>query len=42
MSLETFLYLLPLGVGGLIAARLVLGIGEGAVFTAGSAWSSLE
>lgn len=33
-----FMYLLPLGVGGLIAARLVLGIGEGAVFTAGSAW----
>jgi len=33
-----FLYLLPLGVAGLIAARLVLGIGEGAVFTAGSAW----
>ncbi len=33
-----FMYLLPLGVGGLIAARLVLGAGEGAVFTAGSAW----
>jgi MFS family permease len=33
-----FLYLLPLGVPGLIAARLVLGAGEGAVFTAGSAW----
>jgi len=33
-----FLYLLPLGVGGLIAARLVLGAGEGSVFTAGSAW----
>lgn len=33
-----FLYLLPLGVGGLIAARLVLGAGEGTVFTAGSAW----
>ncbi len=32
------MYLLPLGVGGLIAARLVLGVGEGAVFTAGSAW----
>jgi MFS family permease len=32
------LYLLPLGVPGLIAARLVLGAGEGAVFTAGSAW----
>ncbi len=33
-----FMYLLPLGVGGLIAARLVLGAGEGTVFTAGSAW----
>jgi MFS family permease len=32
------LYLLPLGVAGLIAARLVLGAGEGTVFTAGSAW----
>jgi MFS family permease len=37
-GLAGFMYLLPLGVGGLIAARLVLGIGEGAVFTAGSAW----
>ena len=33
-----FIYLLPLGIGGLIGARLLLGIGEGAVFTAGSAW----
>jgi MFS family permease len=33
-----FLYLVPLGVPGLIAARLVLGAGEGTVFTAGSAW----
>ena len=33
-----FLYLLPLGIGGLIIARLVLGAGEGSVFTAGSAW----
>lgn len=33
-----FLYLLPLGVGGLIVARLVLGAGEGSVFTGGSAW----
>ncbi len=32
------LYLLPLGIGGLILARLVLGAGEGTVFTAGSAW----
>ncbi len=33
-----FLYLLPFGVPGLIIARLLLGAGEGAVFTAGSAW----
>jgi MFS family permease len=33
-----FLYLLPLHVLGLIGARLVLGAGEGSVFTAGSAW----
>jgi MFS family permease len=33
-----FLYLLPLGVLGLVLARLVLGAGEGTVFTAGSAW----
>jgi MFS family permease len=33
-----FLYLLPLGIPGLIAARLLLGAGEGTVFTAGSAW----
>ncbi|HEY7256609.1 MAG TPA: MFS transporter [Solirubrobacterales bacterium] len=33
-----FLYLLPLGIPGLIVARLVLGAGEGTVFTSGSAW----
>jgi MFS family permease len=33
-----FMYLLPLGVPGLILARLALGAGEGTVFTAGSAW----
>lgn len=38
MAVGGFLYLLPLGVGGLLAARLVLGAGEGTVFTAGSAW----
>jgi MFS family permease len=32
------LYLVPLGVAGLIVARLVLGVGEGMVFTAGAAW----
>lgn len=38
MGASGFLLLLPLGVPGLIAARLVLGAGEGTVFTAGSAW----
>ena len=38
VALGGFLYLLPFGVLGLIGARLVLGAGEGAVFTAGSAW----
>src|SRR3954453_6926058 len=38
VALSGFVYLLPLGIGGLIAARLVLGAGEGTVFTAGSAW----
>lgn len=38
VAIAGFLYLLPFGVPGLIAARLVLGAGEGTVFTAGSAW----
>ncbi|HEX7059406.1 MAG TPA: MFS transporter [Solirubrobacterales bacterium] len=38
VALAGFMYLLPLGVAGLIASRLVLGAGEGTVFTAGSAW----
>jgi MFS family permease len=38
VSAAGFLYLLPLGVPGLILARLALGAGEGTVFTAGSAW----
>jgi MFS family permease len=33
------LYLLPLGIGGLVLARLVLGVGDGWVFTAGLAWA---
>ena len=37
-ALAGLLYLLPTGLPGLIAARLVLGMGEGTVFTAGSAW----
>jgi MFS family permease len=32
------LYFVPAGVPGLIVARLVLGVGEGAVFTAGATW----
>jgi MFS family permease len=38
VAIAGFLYLLPLGVAGLIGARLLLGAGEGTVFTAGSAW----
>ncbi|HEY5976451.1 MAG TPA: MFS transporter [Solirubrobacterales bacterium] len=38
VAVSGFLYLLPLGIGGLIVARLALGAGEGTVFTAGSAW----
>jgi MFS family permease len=38
VALGGFMYLLPLGVPGLVAARLVLGAGEGTVFTASSAW----
>jgi MFS family permease len=37
-ALAGVLYLLPLGMAGLILARLVLGAGEGAVFTAGATW----
>jgi len=33
------LYFIPLGVAGLIAVRLMLGVGEAALFTAGAAWS---
>jgi MFS family permease len=33
------LYFLPLGVPGLVVARLALGAGEGLVFTAGAAWT---
>jgi len=38
VSLSGLLYLPHLGLGGLIAARLVLGVGEGSLYTAGSAW----
>ncbi|MGC5012144.1 MFS transporter [Streptosporangium sp. DT93] len=32
------LYFLPLGLGGLVAVRLLLGVGEAALFTAGAVW----
>ncbi|HXR61565.1 MAG TPA: MFS transporter, partial [Solirubrobacterales bacterium] len=38
VALSGFLYLPSLGLAGLIVARLILGAGEGAVYTAGSAW----
>jgi MFS family permease len=39
MALGGLLYLLSGGVPSLIAARLVLGVGEGAVYTAGATWA---
>ena len=38
-ALAGVLYAVPLGVPGLVAARLVLGVGQGWVFTAGLAWT---
>jgi MFS family permease len=38
VTLSGLLYLPSAGLAGLIAARLVLGVGEGTVYTAGSAW----
>jgi MFS family permease len=38
VALSGILYLPSLGIAGLILARLVLGAGEGAVYTSGSAW----
>ncbi len=37
-ALAGILYFVPAGVPGLIVARLFLGAGEGAVYTAGAAW----
>ena len=37
-AIAGLLYFVPAGIGGLIVARLFLGAGEGAVYTAGSAW----
>lgn len=38
MAVAGLLLFIPAGVVGLVVARLVLGVGEGLVFTAGSAW----
>lgn len=38
VGISGFLYLPSLGIAGLIGARLITGAGEGAVYTAGSAW----
>jgi MFS family permease len=38
LSAGGFLYFAPLGLAGLILARLVLGVGEGSLYTSGSAW----
>lgn len=38
LALSGLLYLPHAGLGGLIFARLLLGVGEGSVYTAGSAW----
>jgi len=37
-AVASALYFLPFGVPGLIVARLILGAGEGVVYTASSAW----
>jgi MFS family permease len=39
MALGGALYLVSGSVGGLVGARLVVGIGEGAVYTAGATWA---
>jgi MFS family permease len=38
LALSGLLNLPSLGIAGLLAARLVLGVGEGSLYTAGSAW----
>src|SRR2546426_12542652 len=38
MAIAGLLYLLPLGLPGLVFARLVLGVGEGWLYTAAAAW----
>lgn len=38
MAFASALFFIPAGVPGLVAARLLLGAGEGMVYTAGAAW----
>ncbi len=38
MTVSSLLLFVPAGIAGLFAARLLLGAGEGMVFTAGAAW----
>jgi MFS family permease len=38
LAVSGLLNIPSLGLGGLVAARLVLGVGEGSLYTAGSAW----
>ncbi|HEX8753045.1 MAG TPA: MFS transporter [Solirubrobacterales bacterium] len=38
LAVSGLLYVPNLGIAGLVLARLLLGVGEGAVYTAGSAW----
>lgn len=39
VALGGLLYFLPLGLPGLIAVRLLVGVGEAALFTAGAVWT---
>ncbi|GAB2539706.1 MFS transporter [Nocardia heshunensis] len=41
LTVGGLLYFLPLGLAGLIAVRLLVGVGEAALFTAGAAWTVL-
>jgi MFS family permease len=38
MAVAGLLYLVPFGLAGIVVARLVLGVGEGWVYTAAAAW----
>ncbi|MFE3000779.1 MFS transporter [Nocardia sp. NPDC059246] len=41
LAVGGLLYFVPLGLVGLIAVRLLVGVGEAALFTAGAAWTVL-